>query len=41
VKHGKENYALPSAYKNDEAKAKGLALEQAIEIIKKKRQKES
>lgn len=41
VKHGNDNYALPTIYKKDEEKAKSLVLEQAIEIINKKRQKDT
>ncbi len=40
LKAGKQNIALPSEYKKDEAKAGSLTLEQAIAIIRTKRAKE-
>lgn len=39
VRHDGNNYSLPYAYKKDEAKAKGLSLDDVIEVIKDKRQK--
>lgn len=41
VRHDGANYSLPYAYKKDEAKAKTLTLEQIIDIIKDKRQKDT
>ncbi|MFA6776564.1 MAG: topoisomerase C-terminal repeat-containing protein, partial [Sphaerochaetaceae bacterium] len=41
VRHDGMNYSLPYACKKDEAKAKGLSLDNVIEIIKDKRQKDT
>ena len=41
LKHGKDNYALPNEMKKDEAAAKAVTLQQAVEIIERKRQKDA